>query len=282
MLGLHRRLAKSFCHPISREALARHGISTRHVFRNLTPAKYYETALNTLPANPNTIPSCYANNGAFVAYSGEKTGRSPQDKRIVRPLTKEEDDRVWWSHVNKPMERAKFDVVLQRAIDYLNNRDKIYVVDGFVGWDPKIRKSVRVFTTREYHGIFMHNMMIRPTEEELRKCFEKPDYVIYNAGEFYAEKGTTSRPRLPSRELPRLHRHRLQRGQGRHPGLAVRGRDEEGALHDLPLHHAGAGHAFAARFGDRRARGGHQHLIRPFRHRQDHALPRPQASAHRR
>jgi Phosphoenolpyruvate carboxykinase len=273
MLGLHRRLAKSFCHPISREALARHGISTRHVFRNLTPAKYYETALNTLPANPNTIPSCYANNGAFVAYSGEKTGRSPQDKRIVRPQTKEEDEKVWWSHVNKPMERAKFEVVLQRAIDYLNNRDKIYVVDGFVGWDPKIRKSVRVFTTREYHGIFMHNMMIRPTEEELRKCFEKPDYVIYNAGEFYAEKGTTSSSTSRSRKLPCLHGHRLQRRQSRHPRLAVRRRDEEGAVLDLPLHHAGPGRALAARLGHRRARRRYQYPVRSLGHRQNHAEP---------
>ena len=193
MIGFNRRLTRGFGHSISREALARHGISTRFVHRNLAPAKYYEIALNTLPANPTTIPSCFSSTGAFAAYSGEKTGRSPQDKRIVRPSTKEEDDKVWWGHVNKPMERSQFEKVLQRATDYLNNRDTIFVVDGFVGWDPTIRKSVRVFTTRPYHGIFMHNMMIRPTDEELRKCFERPDYVIYNAGEFNAEKGTTSR-----------------------------------------------------------------------------------------
>lgn len=198
---LSHRLHRAFCHPLSREALARHGISTRNVFRNLTPAKYYEIALNTLPANPNTQASCFSSTGAFAAYSGEKTGRVPSDKRIVRPATKEEDEKVWWSHVNKPMERAKFDLVLQRAIDYLNNRDRIYVVDGFISWDPKYRKAVRVFTTRPYHGIFMHNMMIRPTDEELRKCFDKPDFVIYNAGEFYAEQGTTSK--FPSNFQPR-------------------------------------------------------------------------------
>lgn len=191
MFSLHRKLGRAFCHPLPRENLSRHGIFTRNVFRNLTPAKYYEIALNTLPANPTTSPSCFSNTGAFAAYSGEKTGRVPQDKRIVRPLTKEEDDKVWWGHVNKPMERNKFELVLQRAIDYLNNRERLFVIDGFISWDPKYRKTVRVFTTRPYHAIFMHNMLIRPTDEELRKCFEKPDFVIYNAGEFYAEKGTT-------------------------------------------------------------------------------------------
>ena len=186
--GLIRR---GFCHPLPREQFMKHGIQTRTIYRNLTPARYYEIALNTMPANPNTQKSCFTNMGAFAAYSGEKTGRVPQDKRIVRPLTKEEDEKIWWGHVNKPMERPKFDLVMQRAIDYLNNRDRVFVVDGFISWDTKYRKSVRVYCTRPYHALFMHNMMIRPTDEELRKCFDKPDFVIYNAGEFYAEKGTT-------------------------------------------------------------------------------------------
>ena len=196
MFRFNRNLSRAFCHPLPKDNLARLGIHTRTVYRNLTPAKYYEIALNTLPANPNTMPSCFSNTGAFAAYSGEKTGRVPLDKRIVRMHTKEEDDKIWWGHVNKPMERHKFDLVLQRAIDYLNNRDRIYVVDGFISWDPKYRKTVRVITTRPYHAIFMHNMMIRPTDEELRKCFDKPDFVIYNAGEFYAEQGTTSKNNL--------------------------------------------------------------------------------------
>lgn len=157
----------------------------------MTPAKYYEIALTTLPANYTTMPSCFASSGAFAAYSGEKTGRSPLDKRIVKPISKEDDDKVWWGRVNIAMERPKFESLLQRAQDYLNNRDKVYIIDGFISWDKKYRKTVRVYTTREYHGLFMNNMMIKPTDEELRKCFDKPDYVIYNAGEFYAETGTT-------------------------------------------------------------------------------------------
>lgn len=181
------------------------GIHTRTVYRNLTPAKYYEIALATLPANPTTLPSCFSSTGAFAAYSGEKTGRVPLDKRIVRMPNKEDDDKIWWGHVNRPMERGKFELVLQRAIDYLNNRDRIFIVDGFVCWDPKYRKTVRIITTRPYHAIFMHNMMIRPTDEELKKCFKKPDFVVYNAGEFYAEQGTTSRFNSRSRKIQDMY-----------------------------------------------------------------------------
>src|SRR5690606_9582345 len=59
------------------------------------------------------------------------------------------------------------------------------VIDGFAGWDPKYRIKVRVICTRAYHALFMHNMLIRPTKEELAN-FGDPDWVIYNAGQMHA------------------------------------------------------------------------------------------------
>jgi len=196
---LARKVARSFCAlPISKEELLIHRISCRTVYRNLDPALYYEHGLHA-PANPDTRPSCFTSTGAFAAYSGAKTGRSPTDKRIVRPSDPEADKRIWWgSPACTPMERKDFASVLDRAIDYLNNRGRLFMVDGYVGWDPKYRKSVRVFCTRPYHGLFMHNMMIRPTMEELEHFPKDPDFVIYNAGEFNAELGTTSNLRLTS------------------------------------------------------------------------------------
>src|SRR5690606_9378341 len=64
-----------------------------------------------------------------------------------------------------------------------------YVVDAFAGWDPAYRTKVRVICTRPYHALFMHNMLIRPTREELEN-FGMPDVVIYNAGEFPANRRT--------------------------------------------------------------------------------------------
>jgi len=197
MLRFGKGLARNFgIVPLDRAALEKHGIFTRVVHRNLTPAKYYEKSITVMPSNPGTAPSCVTNTGAYAAYSGEKTGRSPEDKRICQPDTKEEEDKIWWGKVNQKMTRERYDNVLERAKDYLNNRSELFVVDGFAGWDPKYRKSVRVFCTRPYHALFMNNMLIRPHTDELRNSFNNPDFVIYNAGEFYATAGTTRNPKL--------------------------------------------------------------------------------------
>ncbi|KAF6791743.1 phosphoenolpyruvate carboxykinase [Colletotrichum sojae] len=76
----------------------------------------------------------------------------------------------------------------ERAIDYLNTRNRIYVVDGYAGWDEKYRIRVRVICARAYHALFMRNMLIRPPREELEHFH--PDYTIYNAGSFPANRYT--------------------------------------------------------------------------------------------
>ncbi len=63
------------------------------------------------------------------------------------------------------------------------------MVDGFAGWDPQYRIKVRVICARAYHALFMHNMLIRPTPDEMA-TFGDPDYVIYNAGQFPANPHT--------------------------------------------------------------------------------------------
>jgi phosphoenolpyruvate carboxykinase (ATP) len=77
----------------------------------------------------------------------------------------------------------------ERAVDYLNTRNRIYVVDGYAGWDVKYRINVRVVCARAYHALFMRNMLIRPSREELEHFH--PDYTIYNAGSFPANRYTT-------------------------------------------------------------------------------------------
>ena len=71
-----------------------------------------------------------------------------------------------------------FAINRERALDYLNTRERLYCFDGFAGWDPKYRIKVRVICSRPYHALFMHTMLIRPTKEELAS-FGKPDFVIY-------------------------------------------------------------------------------------------------------
>lgn len=85
------------------------------------------------------------------------------------------------------MDERVFLINRERAIDYLNTHPRLYVFDGFAGWDPKYRKKIRVIASRAYHILFMRNMLIRPTEEELEN-FGTPDFTIFNAGEFPGNK----------------------------------------------------------------------------------------------
>ncbi|MFT3922094.1 MAG: phosphoenolpyruvate carboxykinase (ATP) [Myxococcales bacterium] len=163
------------------------GIQVADVLRNVPPAVLYGEALKREKG------SVIASNGALVAMSGEKTGRSPGDKRVVDEPGSSAD--IWWGPVNIRLERQSFEINRERAIDYLNTRDRLYIVDGFAGWDPKYRIKVRVVCARAYHALFMHNMLIRPTPQELAD-FGEPDYHVINGGAFPANRltpGMTSR-----------------------------------------------------------------------------------------
>jgi len=161
--------------------LRQHELTVREVHRNLSIGSLYEHAIRY------EKESSIADNGALVAYSGAKTGRSPKDKHIVKHPTSEND--VWWGSVNIPVHPQTFAINRERARDYLNTRDRLYCIDGFAGWDPNSRLKVRVICSRPYHALFMHTMLIRATHEEL-DAFGQPDFVIYNAGAFPANRLT--------------------------------------------------------------------------------------------
>jgi len=163
--------------------LRSYGLSVSDVRRNQSPAKLYAEAL------AQEKDCVIADTGALIAFSGAKTGRSPSDKRIVREPFSEHD--VWWGTVNIPINLDAFEINLERAKDYLNTRRRLYVVDGFAGWDPRYRIKVRVICSRPYHALFMHTMLIRPTAAELAD-FGEPDSVIFNAGQFPANRRTAS------------------------------------------------------------------------------------------
>jgi phosphoenolpyruvate carboxykinase (ATP) len=162
--------------------LDQHGLNVTEVNRNLPPSALYEHAIRY------EKDASIADNGALVAYSGIKTGRSPKDKRVVERAASKND--VWWGPVNIPCDERTFQINRQRALDYLNTRERLYCFDGFAGWDPKYRIKVRVICSRPYHALFMHTMLIRPTHEELAN-FGTPDLVIYNAGAFPANRLTS-------------------------------------------------------------------------------------------
>src|SRR3954471_23303232 len=161
--------------------LTPHGLTVGQVHHNLSPSALYEHSIRF------EKDASIAENGALVAYSGAKTGRSPKDKRVVEHPDSKAD--IWWGPVNIPFDAKTCQINRQRALDYLNTRERLYCFDGFAEWDPRYRIKVRVICSRPYHALFMHTMLIRPTADELAS-YGKPDFVIYNAGEFPANRLT--------------------------------------------------------------------------------------------
>ncbi|KAI7730950.1 hypothetical protein M8C21_002537 [Ambrosia artemisiifolia] len=159
------------------------GLKFTHILYNLSPAELYEQAIKYEKG------SFITSSGALATLSGAKTGRSPRDKRVVRDETTE--DELWWGKgsPNIEMDEHTFLVNRERAVDYLCSLDKVYVNDQFLNWDPVHRIKVRIVSARAYHSLFMHNMCIRPTPEELEE-FGTPDFTIYNAGMFPCNRYT--------------------------------------------------------------------------------------------
>lgn len=162
--------------------LEEYGIEVEKIHHNSSVPTLYELALR------NEKGSAISDVGALMVYSGKKTGRSPLDKRVVKHP--ESENNVDWGPVNIELDEHTFMVNYERAIDYINTREEIYVVDAFAGWDPKYRIKVRIICTRAYHALFMENMLIMPTHAALAD-FGEPDYVVFNAGGFPANQYTS-------------------------------------------------------------------------------------------
>src|SRR4029079_6115964 len=140
------RTAKTAATPAAFD-LTQYGITVEDIRRNLSPAALYTEAIQS------DRKCSIADTGALIAFSGSKTGRSPTDKRVVEhPDSK---DEIWWGSVNVPIDEETFETNRERAIDYLNTRSKLYVVDAYAGWDEKYSAKIRVVCTRAYHALFI-------------------------------------------------------------------------------------------------------------------------------
>ncbi len=162
--------------------LHQYQIFVKEIHRNKSIPELYEIALR------DEKGTAISDVGALLVYSGVKTGRSPKDKRIVSAPPSEHN--IDWGEINIPLDKHTFMINRERAIDYLNTRERIFVVDAFAGWDPKYRLKCRVICTRAYHALFMQNMLIMPSKEDLAG-FGEPDYTIFNGGSFPANRYTS-------------------------------------------------------------------------------------------
>src|SRR5581483_7675469 len=123
--------------------------------------------------------------GALCVTTGKYTGRSPNDKFTVDEPSSH--DNIAWGKVNKPISREAFDKVYDRVLAYLADRD-VFVFDGFVGADPDYRLPSRVINEFAWHNIFVRQLFIRPTAQELES--HNPQFTVIGAPGFKADPVT--------------------------------------------------------------------------------------------
>ncbi len=123
-----------------------------------------------------------ADMGPFVAVTSPHTGRSPNDKFVVREESSESD--VDWGKVNQPFPTEKYDLLLADVRRHLNETRELFVEDLYCGADPAYRLSVRYVSPNAWHMAFVRNMSIRPELSDL-PTFD-PNFTVLHAPEFQA------------------------------------------------------------------------------------------------
>jgi phosphoenolpyruvate carboxykinase (ATP) len=157
--------------------LSRQGLKPRGtVHWNLIAPELFEAAARRAEGE-------FAEMGPFVAITTPHTGRSPNDKFVVKEPTSEKD--VDWGKVNQPLTADKYQLLLADVRKYLNDREELFVEDLYCGADPAYRLSVRYVSPNAWHMAFVRNMFIRPELTDL-PTFD-PNFTVLHAPEMKAD-----------------------------------------------------------------------------------------------
>jgi phosphoenolpyruvate carboxykinase (ATP) len=150
----------------------------RVVRANLSTAELYEDAVR---AGEGLI----AAEGPFVVRTGKHTGRSPQDKFIVKEPGSAA--KIWWGEVNRPIALEHYDRLRARLMAYLADRP-VYAQDCFIGAHPDHRRSLRVYTETAWASLFARNLFRRPAAADLAAF--APNFTIIDVPSFQADPAT--------------------------------------------------------------------------------------------
>src|SRR5262245_30816614 len=150
-------------------------LRTNQVHRNLHSGPLVEHAVRRGEGH-------LADNGAFAAYTGKYTGRTPKDRFMVKDSITA--DLVNWGEVNQPFDSAKFDAIFERVLEFLRGRE-LFVQDLYCGADPTYRLPIRVINNQAWQNLFVRAMFIRPSKEELKD--HHPEFTVVGVPDFLAD-----------------------------------------------------------------------------------------------
>ncbi|HEY8255885.1 MAG TPA: phosphoenolpyruvate carboxykinase, partial [Rhizomicrobium sp.] len=153
----------------------------RHGFRNLKAVNWNLSAPALYEEAVRRGEGQVAASGPLVVRTGIHTGRSAGDKFVVRDA--ETEHQVWWDN-NKAMSPAQFDALHADMMAHAEGRE-LFAKDLFGGADLTHRISVRVVTEYAWHSLFVHQLLIRPSAEDLQSF--APEFTIIDLPSFAAD-----------------------------------------------------------------------------------------------
>lgn len=121
--------------------------------------------------------------GAVRATTGKYTGRSPKDKFIVEEESVK--DKIDWGPVNQPISEESFTKLYNKVLNFLKEKEEVFVFKGFAGADTKYRLPIQVINEYAWHNLFAHQLFIRPSAEELAD--HESEFTVISAPTFKAD-----------------------------------------------------------------------------------------------
>jgi len=146
--------------------ITRYGINEAIVHWNLSPEELQKITLEKGMGEETA-------NGTLAINTGKFTGRSPQDRFIVKDYYTE--NKVWWGKINKPITPENFDKLYDEVAKYLSEKE-LYAKDAYVCAEPEYRLNVRTITEYPWSSLFVDNMFLRLQEEEYESF--KKDWLV--------------------------------------------------------------------------------------------------------
>lgn len=164
----------------SRYGLDRHGVREEAgtTYWNLPVAVLIEEAVRR-------GEGILSDGGAFCATTAPYTGRSPDDKFVVREPSSE--DRIWWGKINQPIDERSYDRLRAKIVAHLGCHDR-FVVDRYLGADSRYRVPLRVVSEQAWAAHFTRNMFIEPDTADIPD--HVPEFTVLHAPSVVADPQT--------------------------------------------------------------------------------------------
>jgi phosphoenolpyruvate carboxykinase (ATP) len=170
----------------SQYSIEHHGLyNIKNIYWNCLPPVLIEESIRR---NEGQL----APGGAIVVSTGSHTGRSPNDKFVVKTGDPEIDNKIWWGKVNTPLSEEKFDQIFTKMTGYLQGKD-IFVQDLTAGAHPDFAMPIRIITEKAWQSLFAYDLLRRTTPKQ--RDNHTPQFTVIACPDFQADSaldGTNS------------------------------------------------------------------------------------------